>query len=215
MPRKIIISTAYLPPIDYMMWLYFSDEVLIEAYETYPRQTWRNRCRIVSANGLLDLSIPVEKPHNKPAITKEVMISTRHSWQKNHWRAIQSAYSKSPFFIYYKDAFEAMYNQPPPAKLLDWNYKLLEVIASQIIPLPQIKYTQEYQKVPADMKDLREAFSPKAHRQQQDISHQLPEYYQVFSASMPFQPNLSILDLLFNIGPMTIDYLRENAEKGL
>ncbi len=215
MPQNIIISTAYLPPIDYMIWLYSSDQVWIEAHETYPRQTWRNRCRIASANGLLDLSIPIEKPHNKPAITAEVTISRRHSWQKNHWRAIESAYCKSPFFLFYKDAFEAIYKQPPPEKLIDWNQKLLDILATQIMPLPEIRYTEEYQKVPQAMQDLREAFSPKAHKQQHDIGHRLAEYYQVFAASMPFQPNLSILDLVFNLGPQTGEYLRKNAGKGL
>lgn len=212
MQEKIVISTAYLPPIDYMMAMYRSGEIFIELHETYARQTWRNRCSIATANGRLDLSIPVEKPLGNSTPTAQVIISTKHSWQKNHWRAIQSAYCKSPYFIYYSDLLESFYMAPHPEKLITWNNLLLNAVASQILPLPPIKFTSEYEKHPEGLMDLREAFSPKSHRQAIDVSRELPQYYQVFSDKNSFIPNLSILDLLFNMGPEAASFLKQKKQ---
>lgn len=203
----MIISTAYLPPLDYMMAIYSAKKVTIEAWESYPRQTWRNRCSIATANGKLDLVIPVEKPYGKNTRTGQVLISSRHSWQKNHWRAIESAYCKSPFFIYYSHLLEPLYLNPHPEKLTQWNQQLLQVVAQQILPLPPIDFSSSYQKTSGEMEDLRDAFSPKAHRQQKATAGLLPGYHQVFSERNGFLPNLSILDLLFNMGPQAQDYI--------
>ena len=199
--KTVLLSTAYLPPLDYMVALYASAGVVFEMHETYPRQTWRNRCRIATANGLLDLSIPVEKPHGNPTTSGDVVISGKHSWQHIHWRAIRSAYSKSPFFMYYQDLLEPFYKNPAPQHLVKWNHQLLEAIAGVLHPLPPVHFTEAYARKPEGVTDLRDAFSPKAHRQQLELATQLPPYYQVFDEKFGFQPNLSVADLLFNLGP--------------
>jgi hypothetical protein len=199
--KKVIFSTAYLPPLDYMTALYAADAVALEIHETYPRQTWRNRCRIATANGLLDLSIPVEKPQGNHTLTRDVVISQKHNWQHIHWRAIRSAYSKSPFFMYYQDLLEPFYRNPPPQHLLQWNQDLLQAIAGVLQPLPPMKVTEIYHKQPEGATDLRNAFSPKTHRQLTSLAAHLPSYYQVFDEKFGFQPNLSVADLLFNLGP--------------
>jgi hypothetical protein len=199
--RIALFSIAYLPPLDYIKALYSYEKIIIETMESYPRQTWRNRCRIATANGPIFLSIPVEKPNEGPFTTNRVTISRKHSWQRNHWKAIQSAYCRSPFFIYYRDLIEPFYNVPHPDNLITWNTMLLEAVCSQIKSLPEIVYSEAYIKNPQGMEDLREAFSPKTHKQKTIISADLPEYWQVFNEKLGFIPNLSIIDALFNLGP--------------
>ncbi len=107
---SILISTAYMPPIEYVALLLKYGTAVIEGEESYPKQTYRNRCRILTANGILNLSIPVNKPHGNNTKTKDITIINSDRWFTNHWRAISSAYSGSPFFLYYKDELQGFFN---------------------------------------------------------------------------------------------------------
>jgi len=190
-----ILSLAYLAPVEYYKVLANSSEIFIEKEENYIKQTYRNRCKILTANGVMDLIIPVEKSEgNKPSI-KDVKISVHSDWQKQHWRAIVSAYSSSPFFEYYEDDLYPFFKKK---WLFLWDFNL--EIQNKIIELldleTQINFTEKFEPFPADKRiDLREEFHPK---RQSKIEYS--PYYQVFRGKFGFVKGLSVIDLLFNMG---------------
>jgi len=211
---EILLSTAYLPPVEYMSWLAVSARAEIEMHETYPKQTWRNRCNIPSANGPLPLSIPVEKPLGNHTPTRLVTISNHLPWQKQHWRSIESAYSKSAFFLYYRDMLEPFYHEKSPALLVDWNEKMLNAIFGEIGLKLNPERTKDFEKTAEGKIDLRQAISPKNRVIQLNQTELFPAYFQPFAEKYGFLPNQSVIDVLFNLGPDTLPYL-ENCGKKL
>ena len=199
--KKIILSTAYFPPIEYFAAIAKADEIIIETQETYPKQTYRNRCRISTANGILDLSIPVKKVNGNHTITKDILSSEKENWRIKHWRAIESAYNASAFFLYYKDEIKEL-TLNPETNLIEYNSNMLSSILNILGINTNIRYSESYIKQYEDLNDLRNTISPKV-----KSVRELPEYFQVFNHKFPFQSNLSILDLLFNEGPATLSYL--------
>ena len=194
--KSVIVSTAYLAPIEYYIQLYNSERIIIEKHCHYIKQTYRNRCVIASANGLQTLSIPIEKPASLKCPTKDIRIAEHGNWRHLHWNAIVSAYNSSPFFEYYEDDFRRFYEKPA-GFLFDFNEELREVICSLLDISPGISYSSEYVfSPPPDVLDLREAIHPK----KDALTQTFRPYYQVFEAKYDFQPNLSIIDLLFNMG---------------
>lgn len=208
---ELLLPTAYLPSLEYMMYVIGTKTAVIELYETWPKQTWRNRCSIMTANGKLDLVIPVSRPDGKCTITKDVCISKHEQWHKKHWRAISAAYKNAPFFMHYSDLLEPFYTNPPAGKLWHFNKQLLQNLLSAIGIHTKLKETTAYEKE-ASIPDLRQEMTPKTHRRLRPVADQWPVYYQVFSEKHGFKPNLSIIDLLFNMGPDSKSYL-ETAEK--
>ena len=200
----ILLSTAYLPPLTYFVKIINCNNIVIEHFETYPKQTYRNRCEIYSANGMLSLTIPVIKPNGNHTLTKDIEISNVNNWQKIHWRAIESAYSSSPFFMYYRDLFYPFYEKKYKY-LLDFNNSLLELILKILKIAVNINTTLKFEKQPNDTKDMRNAIHPK--KATDAYFEQMPFYTQVFHDKYGFLSNLSIIDLLFNEGNFTKDYL--------
>ncbi len=207
----VLLPTAYLPPLEYMVCIAKTGTALIEWHETYSRQTWRNRCSIATANGRLDLSIPVNRPQGRATKTKEVLISTHRNWEQGHWRAIQTAYGKAPFFLFYRDLFEPFYRERKARYLWDFNTGLLQVLLGQLQLKPRLGYTSYYTRQPGDILDLRERISPKTGRPEGSLLSYWPPYYQSFSERNGFMPNLSVIDLLFHLGPESAAYLRKAA----
>lgn len=199
--KNIILPTAYLPPIEYFYHLVNADEILIELHESYPKQTYRNRSKIFTANGILSLSIPVIRIHGNHTKTKDIQISYSDDWQKNHWRAIESAYNASPYFLYYKDELEIFYKKPFNT-LTEFNTALLIQLLDFILCEKDIQFTEEYIKENKASIDLRNHFNPK-----KESSFECPKYFQVFEEKHGFQSNLSIIDLLFSEGPNTLNFL--------
>ncbi len=197
-----ILSVAYLPPISYFYALLNYDQIFVEQYETYPKQTFRNRCQILSANGNLALTIPVNKPDGNHTKTRDVNIFNGERWQLNHWRAIKSVYLSSPFFLYFKDEIKDFYFQDQN-NLLDFNLEIIKILMRIIGIVKDINLTQDYHHKPEDMVDLRNSINSKKPLKTELFS----PYTQVFSDRQDFQANLSIIDLLFNLGPDTINYL--------
>jgi len=210
--KNALFSTAYLPPVEYFVFMLLSDNVLIEAHETYPKQTYRNRCYIYSCNGVESLHIPIIKPKGKHSKTNEVLISYKQHWQRNHWRAICTAYRNAPFFIYYQDFLEPFYKKQTE-KLLDFNYALLNALLSEIGMDKSIGFTGNFEKNVTDSVDFRTTISPKSKNRSSSLTVTMPVYQQVFDQRYGFIPNLSIIDLLFNKGPDTLEYLMECSRK--
>lgn len=190
------ISTSYLGPVQQYCKMIQYPEIFLETQENFLKQTYRNRCIIATANGPLALSIPVVKPDTLKCIIKDMKISDHGNWRKLHWNALVSAYRMSPFFEYYEDDFAPFYEKKYEY-LLDFNENLRELICNLIDINPRIILTEEY--IPNADDDYREIIRPK-HEGEDSSFHPVP-YYQVFREKFGFIPNLSIVDLLFNMGP--------------
>jgi len=202
---SVYLSTTYLGPVQQYSKLYHFPEVYIETAENYIKQSYRNRCTIAGANGALSLSIPVEKPDTVKCLTKDIRISDHGNWRHLHWNAIISAYNMSPFFEYYEEDFAPFYEKKYNF-LFDFNEELRQLICELIDIQPHISYTEIYQ--PEVANDFREIIRPK-HPGEDPTFSPIP-YYQVFRQKHGFLPNLSIIDLLFNMGPESILILKDS-----
>lgn len=199
--RTAILQTTYFGPVQWYQKLKRYDHCLIEQHDSYQKQTYRNRCVIATANGLQALTVPVEVSGEKQEV-RDVRISDHNQWRRIHWNALQSAYSESPFFEYYADDirpfFEKKYDY-----LIDFNEAIRQTVCGLIDIHPEVEYTTEYvRQHPNDYRDIIHAKHP-----QPDSDFEPRPYWQVFSHKHGFLPNLSILDLLFCMGPESIFYL--------
>ena len=198
--ESICLTSAYLAPVEYYSAMAKADIVFLEHCEFYEKQSYRNRCNIAGANGQLALTIPVEKSKGSRMLTRDVRISEHNDWQLQHWRSIESAYNSTPFFEYYKDDLIPFYEKNWTF-LWDFNTeiqtKLLELLDLQI----DIQLTKEY-KVDFDenVQDVRNTIHPKKETEVGSFK----TYYQVFEQRFGFIPNLSSIDLLFNMGNESI-----------
>ena len=195
-----VFCTAYFPCISYLARYIEDSSPVIEVWETYHKQTYRNRCRVMTANGVESLSVPVIKVNGNHTMTKDVIISYKEHWQQIHRRCLESAYKASPYFDHYYPFLKPIFEERVE-RLIDLNDNALEAILKILKIKKEIIHTDDYLRNPDN--DLREAFNPKT------IPHPelFPEYYQVFSAKYPFAPDLSILDLIFNEGPQSATFL--------
>lgn len=202
--EQLVLPTAYLPPVAYMSAMAVSALCLLDLREDYARQSWRNRSTIMAANGILNLIVPIHA-EGKSSGTKRV--SGRNAWQRHHWKSIASAYGKAPFFIYYRSLVEVYYARPFGGKLADWNQSLLQVLLQEFLPDLRMETMHGDIKMPGRSLDLRSRMSPKS--TPPEVLRSFPVYQQVFSDRHGFVPNLGILDLVFNLGPGTAQYLEE------
>ncbi len=198
MSTSILLSTAYLPPVGYISALINAKKVYIEAQESYRKQTYRNRCVILSANGSLPLVIPVERPKGNHTPISEVVIDYSTGWNRNHWRAIESAYRTSAYFDFIFDVLYPFYHNRYE-NLFDFNLKLLNALLNFMESQVAIHLTHKYETIPSVSEDLRNAFSPKQKVDSVYVNN-IPPYFQVFAHRFGFTTNLSIIDLLFNEG---------------
>ena len=200
MQGSVLLSSAYLGSVSYYQTVASADQVRIEQYDHYHKQTYRNRCRILTSNGVMDLSVPVINTGAKMCV-KDLRIAYVENWQQVHWRAIASAYNSSPFFEYYRDDFEPFYTRKMEF-LIDLNMELMRVVMELIGLKTEVSLTDDYLTETSPL-DLREAFSPKT-----ESTLPLRPYYQVFDQKFGFVRDMGVLDLLFNMGPESILYLK-------
>lgn len=199
----LLTELHYNPPQAYFRHLLQADGILLEAHENYTKQSYRNRCHILTAQGVQALSIPILKGNSqqKTRIT-EIEIDYSHNWQKIHWRTIQAAYGRAPYFEFYSDYLQAVYARQPKY-LFDLNMDLLRLYLKLLKLNKPLALTEFYTSdAAADVLDLRNKLHPKINP---DNLH-VKAYTQVFGKH--FVPDLSILDLLFTQGPASIMYLQ-------
>lgn len=205
----VFLSSAYLAPIEYYTKLLAYDKIYIEQYDHYIKQTYRNRCTIAAPDGELALSIPTVKPDTLKCPMRDIRISDHGNWRHLHWNAIESAYNHTPFFEYYKDDFRPFYEKKYEF-LADFNEELCHLICSLIDMQPHMERTHEYHiEFASDETDFRERIHPKKDFHLEDTAFFPQPYYQVFQEKLGFLPNLSIIDLLFNMGPESLLILQQ------
>ena len=207
--NAVLLSTTYFGSIQWYQKLYRADEAWIEQHEHFIKQTYRSRCIIATTQGTQALSIPIEHPMcNVQCSTfnvqriRDIRISDHGNWRHLHWNALQSAYGESPFFEYYEDDLRPFFEKRWTF-LFDFNEAIREKICELLDITPVVRFTEKY--VSDHASDYREAINPK--HPAPDPDFQPRRYYQVYEAKHGFLPNLSIVDLLFNMGPEAIFYL--------
>ncbi|MDP4186055.1 MAG: WbqC family protein, partial [Bacteroidota bacterium] len=159
--EKALLSTAYLPPIQYFTKLISYPQVLIEKHEHFLKQSFRNRCVIQGPNGIQSLFIPVIQGRSGHVPVTDIRIAYNEKWQKQHWRSLITAYNPSPFFEYYCDALEPFYTKKWTF-LFDYNYELMTTVINEIGIIQKPDFTTEYQPSSApDIMDFRNSIHPK------------------------------------------------------
>ena len=206
----ILLSTAYFPNIQYFSKLANNTEIVVEANENYQKKSYRNRCEILAANGILTLSVPVEKTEDKNKIT-DVRIDYSENWQKNHLKALEAAYGLSPFYEFYIDDIKAIF-ETKHEKLFDLNKNILDTVIEIIGIETKIEYSKNFIEIEENSKDFRFSIHPKKKMQKEDNKFIANKYFQTFFDKFDFAPNLSILDLIFNLGPECLEYLHKTKK---
>lgn len=195
-----IFPTAYLPSIQYVSLFLKAEDATIELFETYQKQSCRTRTNVMTANGIQTLTVPVIKVNGNHTLTKDIEISYKESWQQVHLRCLESAYRKSAYFDYYFPYFEKIYKQRFNT-LIELNDYCLKVILKLIKVKKEYSYTEDFEKI-NDNNDYRISLS------KSDANKtEMEPYYQVFADRHGFISNLSVVDLLFNEGPASINLL--------
>lgn len=207
---KVLLSTACFPNIEYMAVIAAQREVWIEACETYARQSYRNRYYIVGPESRQMLVVPVIRPQGNHTPIHQVMLDNRVPWQRNHLRAIETAYNRSAFFLYYRDVTEALF-ETETRSLLEWNVRVLRHLVEILRIDALIHLTESFEETPAHFIDLRQRIHPK--KEASLLKFVMEPYFQPFSPKYGFIPNLSVLDLLYNQGPRAGEYLERLAAK--
>ena len=205
----VVLTSTYLGNIQFYSKLVHFSEIWIEQHCHYTKQTYRNRCKIATANGVMALSIPTIKPATEKCKTKDIRIDNSQHWQQIHRRALEAGYNSSPFFEYYKDDFAPFYTNKFEF-LVDYTFQLQSLVIALLELDCKVQLTDAYTTYD-DALDYRDALSAK--KEIEDNDFVISSYYQVFENKFGFIPNLSILDLLFNMGNESILVLQKSASK--
>ena len=207
MNHKTLLSTAYLPPISWFKIMLNAEEVIIEQHENFIKQTYRNRCHILAANGVMSLSIPAVKASSKKIKITDVKIDYATNWQKQHLKSIESAYRNSPFYEYLIDDLLPFYEKKHKF-LFDYNFQLINTVLQMLEIKKEIKLSTSFAELANNSFDFRNQIKPK--KQSEKLTQLASKkYYQVFNEKHLFQADLSIIDLLFNLGSESYGYLTD------
>ena len=190
----VLLSTTYFGPVQWYQKLYRHDKVMIEACESFQKQTYRNRCIIATAQGVQALTVPVVGSNSK--LLADMRISDHGNWRHQHWQAITSAYGDSPFLEYYEDDLRPFFFERQWERLMDFNDAILHKMCELLDIHTSLQRTEDY----AGITPITDAPSK--------------PYYQVFQQKHGFLPNLSVIDLIFNMGNESIILLRDLTRGG-
>jgi len=196
-----VFPTAYMPDIQWVASFLKAENPNIEIFETYQKQSCRTRCNVMTANGLQTLTVPVVKTNGNHTMTRDVVISYKEPWQQIHRRCLEAAYRKSPYFDHYFPYLEKAFLTRFET-LIELNEFCLRFILKVLKINKEIQYTEYYSKDVSPKEDYRILLS----KWSPEMTG-FPKYYQVFGDRQPFVSNLSVLDLIFNEGTESIDYL--------
>jgi hypothetical protein len=200
--KGAVLPMFYLPPVEYFAQLNsYNPDFLIEKHEHFPKQTYRNRANIYSPDGVLTVVVPVVKGSKVHTPVKDVKISYDFNWQRLHWLSLQGCYRRSAYFEYYEDEFAPFY-EIKETFLFDYNEKILAVLLKQLKIKATLNFTESYEADYQELTDLRQIIHSK-----KETGLQQKPYFQVFEERHGFMRNLSIVDLLFNQGPQSLNYL--------
>jgi hypothetical protein len=205
--ETILIEPQYWGSISYFKELISANNIVLDIHSNFQKGTYRNRCKIMGPNGLLSLSVPLVKGNGQHSIFNQVRISYSENWRKDHWQSLVSSYRRSAYFEFYEEQIAPIYSNDYEF-LKDFNVASLKIV-SELLRIPfDIKFTENYiSKDSFEGNDARDIIHPTARKMK--YSYELPKYPQVFMDRMDFLSDLSILDILFNLGPRTVDYLRQ------
>jgi hypothetical protein len=201
----LLTEIQYHPPVRYFALAARSEKLLIERHENYNKQTYRNRCHILTSQGPITLIVPVVKGNRKIPISL-IEIDYSQKWVETHWRTLRSAYGSAPFFPFYADFIWNIYKERPKY-LFDLNLNFLRLYLRLLGLRKQIDFTKEYYPdYDQPVVDLRNLIHPKINPAD---NLDVKPYRQVFGKQ--FAPGLSILDLLFSQGPQAQDHVRDSS----
>ena len=202
MESKLLLPAFYLAPVSYFHVIKSQESpILIEQHEHYPKQTYRTRTRIATANGVLELFVPVEHGRKMHVPIKDVRISYDHNWQRLHWMSLEAAYRSSAYFEFYEDDFARFYTQKFDF-LIDYHVEQLQLMLKCFKLDREVGLTTSYEQVDAEV-DYRQIIHPK----KESLMPNPKPYYQVFEEKNGFIAEMSAVDLLFNQGPQSKLYL--------
>lgn len=208
--NKPIFQSTFLPPVQQIVHMMNAGEIIIELHDHYSKQTFRNRMQIAGPNGIQNLSIPVSKPNGSHTKMKDIKINNEKPWQEQIYKSIRTAYQNSPFYEFYIDDFLPFFKNKY-SKLTDLNHQILlkvfEILEFDI----NISFTQSY--IHEYNRDFRNTIHPKPQFREADPAFQPATYHQIFEDKYGFIPNMSIVDLIFNEGPLSYFYLKKSIKK--
>jgi hypothetical protein len=208
-----VFPLFYNGPVQYFSRLIREKQVVLEQYDHYLKQTYRNRCRILGPNGVMTLSIPVKRIRGYKTLVRDIRIERDDPWNKIHWKSLEASYASSPFFVIIAEELRQIY-ESPPGFLVDLNTKLLNVVL-EILDLDiSLSLSRSFRKI-TGRNNLASFIHPKLDPRLHDPDFHPVPYHQVFSERHGFQPYLSILDLIFNEGPGSIAILNRSLRTSI
>lgn len=201
---KTLLPVGYFPPISYFAYL-LRDEVIFESKEHFVKQSLRNRCTILGANGSLNLLVPRKKTNVRVTV-EQTQIHDETDWKLLHWRSLEAAYRKSPYFEYYEDEIQPLFQQEHTHHF-QLNIQSIQLVC-RLLDIPfKPTFTSTYQGQ-FNGRDMRNAWNKQNYSEQNPVVS-YARYIQVFDDRHDFVPDLSILDLLFCLGPSAVNYLKD------
>ncbi len=210
--KPLLIELQYLGPVHYYARLLHHKKIVLEKQEYYQKATYRNRSIIAMPHGPLTLSVHLKDGRDQRKPVTQVRICDTHNWRSNHWRSLCAAYRSSPYFEYYEDDLAPLFEQEFQY-LWDCNWQFFQKTLELLKVELEVSSTDKFEKDHGeDLVDMRSAILPNG-KSKPDSLFEAPAYDQVFEPKIGFFPNLSILDLLFAVGPNAADLLRSSMKK--
>lgn len=203
MSNSIILSAQYLAPISYYHAInQATGDIILDKHEHFIKQTFRSRTRIATANGILDLVVPVQHGRKERVAMSGIKINYDHEWQRLHWLSIQTAYRSSAYFEFYEDEFKVFYTEKYDS-LFEFNLAQMKLILKILKINKEIKFSESYVSEYEQAIDYRNLIHPK----KASVYPNQKRYYQIFEDRTGFLEDVSILDLIFNQGPQSRSFL--------